>query len=167
MSLQLISCIPPVEIEPFWVKWGARTYKQNQGTHVRRHFHLLFLGLICLLTLVACGQQGQPDNPVGAVESYLKLRVASDAPKMLAVSCKDWEGQASIEADSFKSMTANLDGLSCSQSGQDGAFTIVGCQGKIVTQYNGESRNWDLSQKPFKTIQEDGQWKVCGYQATK
>jgi hypothetical protein len=117
------------------------------------------IGVLALLS--ACGQQ---DSPVQAVENYLRLRVASDAPKLLAASCKDWESQASVEAASFQSMNAKLDGMACKQSGADGLFTVVACQGQIVTQYAGETRNWDLAAKNFRVVKEDGQWKMCGYQ---
>jgi hypothetical protein len=40
----------------------------------------------------------------------------------------------------------------------------VACQGKIVTTYAGETRNWDLAARSFKLVKEDGQWKMCGYQ---
>ena len=123
---------------------------------------VLLTALIGVLVLSACGQS--QDSPVQAVENYLKLRVASDAPKLLAASCKDWESQASVEAASFQSMNAKLDGMACKQAGEDGQFQIVACQGKIVTQYAGETRNWDLADKNFRVVKEDGQWKMCGYQ---
>ncbi len=121
----------------------------------------LFGVLIAALVLSACGGQ---DSPIQAVENYLKLRVASDAPKLLAASCKDWEGQASVEAASFEAMNAQLEGMTCKQTGEEGLFTIVACQGKIVTNYAGETRNWDLAARSFKVLKEDGQWKMCGYQ---
>src|SRR5437870_10529790 len=99
---------------------------------------VLISTLIGALVLSACAQQ---DSPVQAVENYLKLRVASDAPKLLAASCKDWESQATVEAASFQSMNAKLDSMACKQTGQDGQFQIVACTGQIVTQYAGETRN--------------------------
>ncbi len=123
---------------------------------------VLVISLIGALALSACGQN--QDSPVQAVENYLKLRVASDAPKLLVASCKDWESQATVEAASFQSMNAKLEGMSCKQAGEDGQFQIVACDGKIVTQYAGETRNWDLAAKNFKVVKEDGQWKMCGYQ---
>ncbi len=121
----------------------------------------LIAGFVGVQILSACGQQ---DSPVQAVENYLKLRVASDSPKLLAISCKDWEGQASVEAASFQSMNAKLDGMNCKQAGEDGQYTLVACQGKIVTTYAGETRGWDLAAKNFRVVKEDGQWKMCGYQ---
>jgi hypothetical protein len=120
-----------------------------------------FLVIIVMLVVTACAQQ---DNPVQAVENYLKLRVASDAPKLLAASCKDWEGQATVEAASFQSMNAKLDNMACKQTTIDGPFQIVACTGQIITTYAGETRNWDLAAKNFKVLKEDGQWKMCGYQ---
>ena len=35
--------------------------------------------------------------------------------------------------------------------------------GKIVTRYNGESRDWRLDQRPFVSTLEGGEWRMCGY----
>lgn len=121
---------------------------------------LLLLVLLGALLVAACGQQ---DSPASAAESYVKTRLASDAAKLVALSCKDWEGQARDEAASFQSMNASVDGMSCSQSGEDGQFTLVTCQGKLLTTYAGETRSRDLAARSFKVVKEDGQWKMCGY----
>jgi hypothetical protein len=134
---------------------------------VKRAILILVVGLICTVGVASCSQQGSPDSPAKAIETYLNVRNSSDLPKMLATSCKDWEGKAQAEADSFKPMSASLQDMVCAENGKDGSFTIVICQGKLITQYNGESNTRDLADKPYRTIQEDGQWKMCGYKATK
>ena len=118
------------------------------------------VGLVCLIGLAACGQQ---DSPVSAVQSYITGRVASDTSKLVSLSCKDQESQAMTDADSFRSMKASADSVSCQQVGEEAPFTIVACTGKINTEYAGETRAWNLADRNFKTIKEDGQWKVCGY----
>ena len=60
-------------------------------------------------------------------------------------------------------MNAELQGMSCRQSGQEGDYTVIECEGKIVTVYNGETREWDLGAFPYRMIQEGGDWKMCGY----
>ncbi len=127
----------------------------------RSFFFVLCSCVIGVLILTGCAQQ---DSPVQAVQSYLNYRVASDESKLLSVSCKDWENDARVEAASFQSMKASLDGVSCNQNGTDGSFTVVACKGKIMTTYAGETRSRDLADRSFKTIQEDGHWKVCGYE---
>jgi len=117
--------------------------------------------LIVVLVVAACGSQ---DSPIAAVQNYLNARVAADDTKMVALTCKDQESLAETEAASFKSMNAKLDSVSCAQAGTDGQFTVVACQGSILTTYNGETTTRTLAGKNFRTIQEDGQWKVCGYQ---
>jgi len=114
------------------------------------------------LVLSGCGQQ--QDSPTTAVQSYLNARVDADQSKIAALTCKDQEGLAEAEAASFKSLDAKLDNVACTQTGTDSGFTIVACTGNIMTTYNGETTPRPLAGKNFKTIQEDGQWKVCGYQ---
>src|SRR5258708_1955118 len=111
--------------------------------------------LVLVLTVAACG--GSQDSPVTAVQNYLNARVAADDTKMIALTCKDQESLAETEAASFKSMNAKLDGVSCNQAGTDGQFTVVSCQGSILTTYNGETTPRTLAGKNFRTIQEDGQ----------
>ena len=79
----------------------VRSSVQREGPPLIGATVAALIGVLALSS--ACGQQ---DSPVQAVENYLRLRVASDAPKLLAVSCKDWESQASVEAASFQSMNA-------------------------------------------------------------
>lgn len=122
------------------------------------------VALLCLIGLSACTQQ-QQDTPIAAVQSYVNARVAADEAKLKALTCKDLESQAETEAASFKSMNAKLDGLTCTQSGTDGNFTVISCQGTITTTYNGESTPRSLAGRNFLTVKEDGQWKVCGYQS--
>jgi hypothetical protein len=132
-------------------------------TLMRRLFTGVLIGLVIGLSLAACSG-AQSDSPAAAVETYLKTRITGDEARLVALVCKDREGDARTEAASFSSMKANIEGLSCKQSGTDGQFTIVACAGKMTTVYAGETRNIDLAARAFKAIQEDGKWKVCGMQ---
>ncbi len=118
----------------------------------------LLFGLLILL-LAGCAQE----DPVAAVEAYLQAKVASDLDALLRLSCADWEAQARVEAASFESMNAELQGMACQQAGEADGFTLVACQGKIVTVYNGETREWDLGAFLYQLRQEDGEWRLCGY----
>ena len=68
---------------------------------------MMLVGLVGTLTLAACNQQSQ-STAVGVVEAYLVARVGSDEARLLALSCKAWEGSARDEAASFKSMSPNV-----------------------------------------------------------
>ncbi len=118
---------------------------------------LLMVGLM----LAGCKSQA---SAAESVQAYLQARVQSDVDKMISLSCPEWEAQARIEASTFKALNAQLDGVSCSDSSADGSTTLVSCKGKIVTTYNGETREWSLSDHQFKTVLDDGEWRMCGYQ---
>ena len=125
-------------------------------------WRVMRLGVLLLvggLLLAACAQS----DPAATVEAYLQAKAASDLDRMLRLSCAAWEGQAQIEATSFESMNATLDGMAC-RAGEavDGA-TRVDCEGQITTVYNGETREWDLGAFPYRLVQEGGEWKMCGY----
>jgi hypothetical protein len=119
--------------------------------------YAILLIVILPILLAACAKEGDPSK---TVESYLQARVESNADKLRSLSCAAWEEQAMLQADSFKSMDAHIEGMSCKADGKDGDFTRVTCQGKIVTTYNGETREWALGSYHLK--EEDGEWKMCG-----
>ena len=111
--------------------------------------------------LAGCQSQASAS---ASIQAYLQARVQSDVDKMIALSCPEWEAQARIEASTFKALNAQLDRVSCADGSADGSSTLVACTGKIVTTYNGETREWSLSEHQFKTVLDDGEWRMCGYQ---
>ncbi len=116
---------------------------------------LLIIGLLVLAT--GCSQ---PGDPGAAMLKYLQARVAANSDAIRGLSCAAWEGQAVLQANSFRSMNAQLDNVTCTKTGDDGDAALVTCDGQIVTTYNGENRSWDLS--TYRLTQEDGEWKMCG-----
>jgi hypothetical protein len=117
--------------------------------------------LSAALAMSGCNNQASASE---AVQVYLQARVQSDVDKMISLSCPDWEGQARIEASTFEALNAQLEGVACQEAGVDGNTTLVACQGKIVTTYNGETREWSLAERQFKMVLDDGEWRMCGYQ---
>jgi hypothetical protein len=97
------------------------------------------------------------------MEDYLYALVAKDATRLSTLSCVDWAQSAAVEMDSFQAVTASLEGLSCEVTGTDGAFTLVTCQGNIVTSYNGETQQFDLSLRTYQVVEQGGETLVCGY----
>jgi hypothetical protein len=117
------------------------------------------LGVFFLLggLLVACAEAG---DPAQTVEDYLQARLAGDVDAMRGLSCAAWEGQVEIQAESFRSLRASLADMACAQSGTEGDFTLVTCEGRITIDYNGELRDFPL--ETYRLVQEDGEWKFCG-----
>jgi hypothetical protein len=124
---------------------------------------LLALALAAGFVLVACGSGSATGDPAKNIEAYLQARVKSDLNQMIGLSCAAWEPTAKVEATSFQAMNAKLDGVACQASETQGGTSFVACKGKIVTSYNGNNREWDLAERQFKSIQEGGEWRMCGY----
>ena len=116
---------------------------------------LLFLLSIILLSACSSG-----DDAAGTMQSYLAARAQADATRMQSLSCAAWESQALIQAQSFRSMNAELDGVMCHSIGAEGGYELVQCDGRILTSYNGENREWALG--TYRMIKEDGEWRMCG-----
>ena len=118
---------------------------------------------ILMGVLLAGCSSGGGGGPAGAIESYLQARVKSDVNQMTLLSCPTWEAQARVEAVSFQSMNAQLDGVSCTAGTAGAGGTTVTCSGKIVTTYQGETREWSVSDHPYLAVEQDGEWRMCGY----
>jgi hypothetical protein len=123
-------------------------------------FWLGRLALLMGLSLAACQKS---DSAATTIETYLKARTQSDETQMINLSCADWEAGARTEAASFKSMNAKLDGVTCQTASGDDNNAVVTCQGKIVTAYNGDTRETPLTGREFKLVKQDGEWRMCGY----
>lgn len=130
---------------------------------LRSRMLVLLVLLISLSALLAaCADEGSASK---TVENYLKAKVSADEDKLINLSCKDWEIQARTkDAQSFKSVEAELNGLSCKDAGKQDDFTLVACEGTITAVYDGEQREQDLSAITYLAIKEDGEWKMCGEQ---
>ena len=124
---------------------------------------LLYLALLLVsLALSACADKGTAPD---VIEKYLKAKVTSDDDKLVSLSCKDWEAQALLEAKSFESVTAEFKDMSCKEAGKDDKYTLVTCEGTLIIQYRGEDpREQNLGGTTYRTLEEDGKWKMCGVQ---
>jgi len=123
--------------------------------------YILFLMVISMVLLAGCTAKVEP--AVLAVENYLKALVAQDATQLSNLSCKDWEETALLEMDSFQAVKPELQDLSCSLTSSTDSTAEVNCTGKIVTTYDTEQRDFDLSVQTYTVQQENGEWRVCGY----
>lgn len=108
------------------------------------------------LLLAGCDQR----DPADSIEAYLEARTAADADRLRSLSCAEWEGQAALEAASFRSVEARLEGVACRVIREEAPYTIVGCEGSIIATYDGEDRSLPIGN--FRVLQEDGEWKMCG-----
>ncbi len=123
-----------------------------------RHFLTLALCLTAVVMAVAgCSSQSDPSS---VVVEYWSARVAADASRMQQLSCAGWEAQALIQARSFEAMNAQLEDVTCQAVNQSDNQSRVDCEGRIVTSYNGENREWELT--PYLLVQEQGEWRICG-----
>jgi predicted flavoprotein YhiN len=123
----------------------------------------LDLLLLATLSLVisSCGKA--PNPAAKAVEDYLTALVNKDPTHLSALSCADWESSAQLELDSLQAVATKLKGLSCSVTGKNGITSEVICQGSILTTYNNDNQQLDLSARTYQVIHQGGDFLVCGY----
>ena len=123
---------------------------------------MLTATVLVLILLTACGG-GAQDGAAEAVEDYLQALVAKDETRLTNLSCAEWELQAVLEMDSFEAVAPQLEGVKCKTSGSDGETSLVDCEGKIVTTYDGEVTELELNRWTYQVVQHNNNWLVCGY----
>lgn len=122
----------------------------------------LGLGIVSLV-LAACASSNAGSAPQ-AIEAYIKALVAKDKDAVVAAACAKYEESAKLEADSFAAVTPTLDGLSCTETGKSGDSTLVACKGVIKVTYNNENQELPLAGRTYVASQDNGEWRMCGYQ---
>jgi hypothetical protein len=98
-----------------------------------------------------------------AVERYYRALAEKNAEVMIQNSCAAWEESAQREFDAFAGVQTKLDAITCAEAGKDGDYTLVTCTGKIQATYGTELQEFDLSGIQYKTLEEGGDWRMCGY----
>ncbi len=121
----------------------------------------LIIFSLTIFLLSACS--GQTNGAATAVQAYLDGLVNKDADQVINVSCLDWENDAQAEIDSFMTVDAVLEDVTCQESGSEGDFTLVTCTGNIVFSYGDENQYLGLEGQTYLTLQEGGEWRMCGY----
>jgi len=118
--------------------------------------------LLCLTILLAGCQAG--GSPSEVIEDYLQAVIDGDWVQAVNLSCAAWEEGARTEANSFESIEACLEGVSCSVEDEVSPTQLVTCQGVIIATYGAEDRQLPLQGRVYKVVSEGGDWRMCGYQ---
>ncbi|MCJ7519678.1 MAG: hypothetical protein MUO42_08415 [Anaerolineaceae bacterium] len=118
--------------------------------------------IIMVMVIIGCSAVNK-SNPADATFAYLKALTEKDKTKVINLSCKAWEEQASLEVDALLSVGASLNNVQCQVNDTEGDFQKVNCSGKLDLTYNDEVRSIDLSPRIYSMVLEDGQWRVCSY----
>jgi hypothetical protein len=123
---------------------------------------LIVISLFTVLFMTGCDQS--KTESARSVEAYLNALINNDTASLSNLSCPGWESSALLELDSFQGVEASLKDLDCQETGIEENFSMVVCQGKIVATYNQEDQEIDLNVRAYKVTQDNGEWRVCGYQ---
>jgi ABC-type glycerol-3-phosphate transport system substrate-binding protein len=123
----------------------------------------ILLFVIAAVLLAACGGGQSSASASDATYAYLEALANKDKDTVVSLTCKDWEEQAMLEVDALMSVGAQLNNVSCSQVGEEGADALVVCSGTLDLTYNDEVRAIELDKRTYTMTMEDGQWRVCSY----
>jgi len=110
-----------------------------------------------------CSADNSSATAAGGIQVYYEALIAKDADQLINSSCADWEAQAQLELESFGAVKAELQGLQCTETGQDGETTIVSCSGTIKAAYGNEILEINLADRQYLAVYEGNEWRMCGY----
>ena len=129
------------------------------------HHKILLLVFIITLSMMlnSCSPNGA-DSPSYVVEAYYQALVEKNSIRAANLSCSRWESEAKMEAKSFTAVSTSLENINCQVAGTSGEYTIISCIGKIIANYGNEVLEIDLEKQNYQVIQENGSWRMCGYQ---
>ena len=127
---------------------------------MRKLLLILSIVLTTHVLLTACA----PNNsaPAKAVEDYQNALVEKNADRLSTLVCGAWEADALTALDGLQAVSAQLDNVSCNQTGTDGNVALVNCSGKMILTYDAEDQELDLSAVTYEVVEEGGDWLVCG-----
>lgn len=125
---------------------------------------LLLLAIVLTLTLVLSACAETQDAPAQTVLLYYQALVDKNQEELINYTCADYEMQAYLELDSFVSVETELVGAACQTVSEDSDTALVTCDGAITATYNGEAREFPLSGRTYTVINENGEWRLCGYE---
>jgi hypothetical protein len=133
----------------------------KEDCSMQRGLILTVIGAMLMLMLVSCGGS----SPGDVIEAYLAAVVAKDEVTSVRLSCLAWEEQARAEGAAFDANEVVLKDVSCQTVQESGNEAIVTCTGSIRFSYDGGvEETLDLEGRSFRTVFEDDEWKMCGYQ---
>ena len=121
----------------------------------------LFVTLTSLMLFLTGCQAGGSSSQT--IENYLQAVVDGDWTRAVNLSCASWEEDAQTEANSFESVKAWLEGVSCSVEGEETDTQWVTCQGMIMATYGAEAQELPLNGRTYRLVLEGGEWRMCGY----
>lgn len=120
--------------------------------------------LILIVLLSACsGGAGDEEAAANAVEAYLAALVEQDTDTLVNLSCAAWEQGALTDSAAYDGVTARLQDAECAAAGAEGDTILVSCSGSIIATYSGEDRPLPLDRVQYVTVNEGGDWRMCGY----
>ncbi|QRN82209.1 hypothetical protein JR338_07095 [Chloroflexota bacterium] len=122
------------------------------------------IGVIALLSMALSACAGGQDAPAQTVLLYQQALVDKNQEELISYACADWESQALLELDSFVSVETELVDATCQTVSEDGDTAKVTCEGAISATYNGEAREFSLSGRTYTLVNENGDWRLCGYE---
>ncbi len=140
--------------------------KENTVPMKSRRLLIALVGLLLVGLLAGCGGNDPAGDsgagePAQAVMRYLEAKVAADRDALGPLLCASMEGDLDREANSFASIDARLEDVTCTRGDEGGTDSAtVSCTGAIVAVYNGEDTSFPL--RSYRVVLEGGEWRWCG-----
>jgi len=123
----------------------------------------LLIFTILILIFFAAGCRGKNTLAAQSVEEYFQAILEKDQSMLISNTCSSYEQTAMLDFNTFAIVETSLENFSCQTTGTYEDGLTVGCQGSIKASFGNEIRSFDLSNRIYQVIEENGNWLVCGH----
>ena len=120
--------------------------------------------LLCLslsIALAACS--GVQAKATQSVETYFQAILEKDETLFQSTVCTEYEMIATMDFYAFAIVETSMENFSCQAESETGGQVLVRCQGTLHALFGDQVRDFDLSNRIFQVIEENGKWLVCGH----
>jgi len=122
---------------------------------------LLLMIILIVGFLSGCGKNQALASQ--SVEAYFQAIVEKDQDMLVSKVCASYEPNAMMDFNTFAIVKTSLDNFSCQTTGTNETGYEVKCQGSLQAEFGEELRIFELSNRTFQVIEENGNWLICGH----
>lgn len=120
--------------------------------------------IMCLsLAAVLAGCSGAEIEAAQSVETFFQAILEKDEPLFQSTLCDEYQMIAIMDFYAFSIVETSMENFSCQAEHETGGQIEVRCQGTLHALFGDQIRDFDLSNRIFHVIEEDGKWLVCGH----
>ena len=124
--------------------------------------NFFFLVLILIFGFLSgCGKNQTLASQ--SVEEFFQAIVEKNQGLLVSKVCASYELDAMMDFNTFAIVKTSLENFSCQTTGENETGYDVRCEGSLNANFGDELRIFELSNRTYQVIEENGNWLICGH----